>query len=215
MTVNLLSLEFWKKLLVLPCKGLLHIWRCLFLKKYNGPTVEFMGFKIKKIAAVTGARGLVGLSIVEDLLKSGWKVRILTRSNDSYVKSEVDIVVSDINNENGLNLLLQDVDAVFHCAGEINNEDLMYTINVNGTKKILSALRKSNVNYFCHISSAGVIGKTNETNITENSTCEPIGVYEKTKYESEKLVLNANLPMNVVILRPTNVVNINRPGVMF
>ena len=137
-----------------------------------------MMHETEKIAAVTGARGLVGLSIVENLLKIGWKVKILTRSNNSYVKTEVDIVVSDINNENGLNLLLQDVDALFHCAGEVNNKDLMYMTNVNGTKKILSALRKSNVNYFCHISSAGVIGQTNEINITENSICKPVGIYE-------------------------------------
>ncbi len=172
-----------------------------------------MSFSIKKIAAVTGARGLVGLSIVESLLKIGWGVRILTRSNVSYDNPEVQVVVADINNENRLKTFLHGVDAVFHCAGEINNENLMYATNVNGTKCLLRILKESNISYFCHVSSAGVIGQTNELNITENTVCNPIGVYEKTKYESEKLVLKANLPMSVVILRPTNVVSLNKPGV--
>jgi nucleoside-diphosphate-sugar epimerase len=172
-----------------------------------------MGLNTKKIAAVTGARGLIGQSIVKQLLQIGWSVRVLTRSDIPYGHSEAQVIVADINNKNELKNLLHEVDAVFHCAGEIHNENLMYSTNVIGTKNLLKAVKKSNVGYFCHISSAGVIGHTNELSIDEYTPCNPKGVYEKTKYKSEKLVLNSNLPVNIVILRPTNVVSVNKPGV--
>jgi len=166
-----------------------------------------------RVAAVTGARGLIGKEIVNRLLKYGWKVKVLTRSSIDYNNINVSVVVSDINNIKGLNLLLNNADAVFHCAGEINDKNKMYLTNVEGTKNLLEAIKNSSISYFCHISSAGVIGSTNDLVVTEETVCNPIGVYEKTKYESEQLVLKANLKINTVILRPTNVFSATRLGI--
>ena len=41
-----------------------------------------MTLSIKRTAAVTGARGLVGQAIIKHLLDKGWQVRALTRSNE-------------------------------------------------------------------------------------------------------------------------------------
>jgi nucleoside-diphosphate-sugar epimerase len=170
----------------------------------------------KKVAAVTGARGLVGSEIVNRLLEEGWVVKVLTRSSAYYDNIKVRTIVSDINNMEGLHSLLHKADAVFHCAGEINDKKRMYLTNVEGTRNLLKAIKKSNVSYFCHISSAGVVGANTTTStyvINEKTNCNPIGLYEKTKRESEKLVLAANLKINVIILRPTNVFNNDKLGV--
>jgi len=172
-----------------------------------------MGSIVKQVAAVTGATGLVGLAIVELLLKRGWSVRVLTRSDISYRDPRIQVIVSDINNKDGLQNLLFGVDAIFHCAGETSDEDIMYSTNVEGTRNLLSVAKKSQATFFCYISSAGVVGPTDKLLVTEETFCSPRSLYEKTKYESEQMVINANLAMNTVILRPTNVVGMSKLGV--
>jgi len=136
---------------------------------------------------------------------------VLTRL-DSYDNPDVQVISSDINNMKGLNNLLYRASAVFHCAGEINQDERMQLTNVEGTRGLLKAVKESSVRYLCHISSAGVIGPTKDLIIDENTSCNPIGIYEKTKFDSEQLVLNYNLGINTIILRPTNVFDYTNPG---
>jgi len=55
-----------------------------------------------------------------------------------------------------------------------------------------------------HLSSAGVVGKSKNRFIDENTICKPQNVYESSKYEAEKIVLDgiAN-GLQAQILRPT------------
>jgi len=172
-----------------------------------------MTLSIKRTAAVTGARGLVGQAIIKHLLDKGWQVRALTRSNVSYDDPRIQVIKSDINSEEGLRCLLHEVEAIFHCAGEISDEKKMHSTNVEGTRTLLSIVKETPALYFCHISSAGVVGSTKNHIVNEETYCNPKNLYERTKYESEQLVLNANLKMNITILRPTNVVSVTKLGV--
>jgi nucleoside-diphosphate-sugar epimerase len=166
------------------------------------------------IAAVTGGFGLVGSKIVEELIAAGWIVKILSRCKRDNLISDIQIIQSDINNPQGLKDLMEGVDAIFHCAGEIIDEKKMFSTNVQGTENLLNIVKQSNATFFCLLSSAGVIAKTNDNPITENTRCNPQNLYEKTKYEAELLVQNANLNMSVCILRPTNVVSSFKPGII-
>jgi nucleoside-diphosphate-sugar epimerase len=167
----------------------------------------------KKIAAVTGARGMIGKMVVSELINEGWEVRVLTRSNGHFKGVNVEEFYADLNSEN-LAEFVRDVDLVFHCAAELHDEKKMYSTNVKGTKNLLNALSKSRVSYFCHLSSAGVVGPTSQKLIDENSPCNPKNLYEVSKYEAELLVSKAKLNMNVCILRPTNVITSLKPGVV-
>tara|TARA_B100000945_G_C20408562_1_gene611380 strand:+ start:1116 stop:2045 length:930 start_codon:yes stop_codon:yes gene_type:complete len=155
--------------------------------------------------AVTGARGLIGKVIVKNLLNIGCEVKVLTRSDYKKFSPKITIIKSDINNEAGLRSLLDGVDAIFHCAAELKDTQKMYSTNVEGTHKLINLAAKTKASFFCHLSSAGVIGATDVSNITEETTCNPKNLYEKTKFESERLVANSNLDMSICILRPTNV----------
>lgn len=167
-----------------------------------------------RTAAVTGAGGLIGTMILNKLLEAGWMVRVLTRSNGRQFSPNVTVIRSDINDDDALRYLVKDVDAIFHCAAELKNEKKMYSTNVEGTRKLLHFSANSNASYFCHISSAGVIGPTSVSCITEETKCEPKNLYEKTKYESELLVKNSGLDMSVCILRPTNVISSSYVGIL-
>jgi nucleoside-diphosphate-sugar epimerase len=168
------------------------------------------------IAGVTGAKGLIGNYIVLNLLKLGWDVSILTRNEENMVQHpQVKIVVGDINDKKIMRDFLAGVTAVFHCAAELHDNSKMYDVNVSGTKTLLCMLKNSShVDYFCHLSSAGVLGPTSKLLIDESSACAPNNIYEKTKFEAEQLILAADLPMSVCILRPGNVFDANKPGLI-
>lgn len=55
-----------------------------------------------------------------------------------------------------------------------------------------------------HLSSAGVVGKSKNYLIDENTICQPGNIYESSKYKAEKIVLDgiAN-GLRAQILRPT------------
>ena len=97
---------------------------------------------MKKIAAVTGASGTVGKQIVKLLLDADWHVRVLTRSNLFINSSQLTVISSDINDEHGLRILLKGVNAIFHCAAELNDEKIMYATNVEGTCNLIKLIGK-------------------------------------------------------------------------
>ena len=171
---------------------------------------------LSMIAAVTGARGLIGRYIVEDLLAAGWHVRVLSRQLEGWSEQpNVQVVVADINNQDALGKFIAGASAVFHCAAELHDESRMYEVNVLGTACLLQALREaSTVKYFNYLSSAGVSGPSLAHVIDENSKCHPSTVYERTKYEAEKMVVDAGLDMKVCILRPANVFDADKPGLV-
>ena len=166
------------------------------------------------VAAVTGGFGLVGSQIVNRLITLGWRVKILSRSKMHKSTEKINVINSDLSNDAALKILVEGVDAIFHCAGELYNENIMHSTNVEGTSKLLNVSKQSSAKFFFFLSSAGVIAKTNDKIIKEDTICNPQNLYEKTKYESEKLVQNANLNMSVCILRPTNIVDSVKPGIV-
>jgi len=172
-------------------------------------------FVLKK-AAVTGARGLIGLHIVKKLLMEGWHVRVLSRHYDGVTEHQnIQVVVADITDGEALANLLNDVSAVFHCAAEIHDESRMHEVNVAGTLCLLRTLAETpSVRYFCYLSSAGVVGPAREPIVNELSVCHPSSIYEKTKYEAEKMVADVKLDMSVCILRPANVFDTHKLGLV-
>jgi nucleoside-diphosphate-sugar epimerase len=169
--------------------------------------------KSKGIAAVTGGSGMVGRKIVYKLLQEGYEVRILTR-NKSFRNDNAQIYYGDIESDDILRLFLKDVSYLFHCAAELYDESKMWNINVLGTEKILNLIPTSNITYFCYLSSAGVIGLTDVRFIDERSNCYPQNTYEKSKRAAEELVAKGISNCNIVILRPTNVIDEKLPGAL-
>ncbi|WP_038246560.1 NAD-dependent epimerase/dehydratase family protein [Ghiorsea bivora] len=167
-----------------------------------------------KIACITGASGMIGLHITQRLLKMGYLVRVLTR-NTAFVLESVECFKGSLSEANILEKMLQDADVVFHCAAEINDETKMFDVNVKGTHILLEAMKAvSTIQYFCYLSSAGVVGPTSDLIVDEETICEPNNAYERSKFEAEQLVLNADLAMNVCVLRPANVFDVHKPGVL-
>jgi len=165
------------------------------------------------IAAITGGTGMVGRKITQKLLQEGYEVRILTR-NKSLQIGDAQTVVGNIEDERILRLFLDKVYYLFHCAAELRDESKMWDVNVLGTERLLRIAKESNIRYICYLSSAGVIGLTDDQLVDERSKCDPQNSYEKSKWAAEKLVASGIDNCSIVILRPTDVIDEQRPGAL-
>jgi len=154
------------------------------------------------IIAITGGSGFIGSLLVDKLLKQGNQVRLLSRKTQ-LKDVGVQYFLGDLSNPNvDLSSFIDSVDILYHCAGEINNKSLMHELHVNGTQRLVDAAQ-GKVGRWVQLSSIGVYGTCRNGAITEDSEEQPFGVYERTKTESDKIVINSGIPF--VILRPSNV----------
>ena len=154
------------------------------------------------IIAITGGSGFIGKFLVKKYLSKGHQVRILSRKvlpqNNKY-----DTFIGDLTNPKvDLSCFLDDVDILYHCAGEVINESLMKELHVNGTKRLISHA-KGRVKRWVQLSSVGSYGVCRSEEVTEESLEQPNGVYETSKTISDNLVKDSGIPY--AILRPSNV----------
>lgn len=156
----------------------------------------------QKKVAVTGGTGCLGLPLVERLIVDGAYLKLLTLPNDpsiSYSDNKVEIIIGDLNTPDALNLLTRGCNVVFHLAGKVHTvpgteeeEQEFFRVNVEGTKNLLEAAKKTKVKRVVFYSSVGVYGKDADFHGDELSLCQPGSVYTKSKYQAEQLVLNSS-----------------------
>lgn len=148
---------------------------------------------------VTGATGLLGANLTRRLVSDGYSVRIFNKDLSKHPFLEnlaVEVFKGDIINTGEVNSAVADVDYIFHCAGVISyfkkDKNLIFKVNADGTKNILSAALKYKVKKVIHISSV--------------SAFEAIGDYGKSKKASEALCEEyIKQGLNVVIARPATI----------
>ena len=161
------------------------------------------------IIAITGGSGFIGKLLAERHLNQGDQVRLLSRKtqfksvNPQYFFG--DLSSPDVN----LSSFLNNIDILYHCAGEINNESLMQELHVNGTQRLVDA-SQGKIGRWVQLSSVGAYGACRTGMITESSKEQPFGIYERTKTEADKIIKNSGIPC--VILRPSNVFGIDMPN---
>lgn len=167
-----------------------------------------------KLACVTGGSGLIGRHLIPMLLAAGYQVRSLVRAVPAVSAAGVEYVFGDITNAECLSPFLNNANLVFHCAAELNDESLMWAVNVVGAENLAVASKEAGVDYFCFFSSAGVVGFSSNTQVSEDVACLPRNAYERSKLAAEGVVLASSPSKKLIILRPTNVVDDVRSGVM-
>jgi nucleoside-diphosphate-sugar epimerase len=161
------------------------------------------------IVAITGGGGFIGKQLVNRHIQQGDQVRLLSRK--APLRSvNVQYFLGDLSSLNvDLSSFLDNVDILYHCAGEINDASLMQELHINGTQRLVNAAQ-GKISRWVQLSSVGVYGACQDGTITEDSKEQPLGIYEQTKTESDKIVKNSGIPC--VILRPSNVFGIDMPN---
>lgn len=159
---------------------------------------------------MTGGTGFIGKVVVEKLLKLGHQIICLARPETGRCdpariqKPGVTVVLGDVVNLDGTTQAMRGVDCVLHAAawnefGPVQ-KDLMYRINVEGTRGILSAAQRFGVPKVVYVSSTAALGNTNDRRVDEEfvRTDRFRSIYEWTKTlahrEADKLQ-EAGLPL--------------------
>ncbi len=172
---------------------------------------------MSRTAFITGATGVVGLNIVEELVAQGWSVTALHRPSSQLRRLrrfDVQLRVGSLSDEQSLVRAIPDgVDAVFHVAANISfwrpRRQEQYRDNVWGTRNVLRAAMKRKAGRFIHTSSVAAFGNLGH-HITEDTVSDAkdhwIG-YCRTKYLAEQEVHQAiERGLEAVILNPANVI---------
>ncbi len=161
---------------------------------------------------VTGGCGYTGTVLTQELIKLGHHVIVIdTQWFGNHLKksNRLNIIKKDIRNLD--DKIFNKVDTVVHLANIANdpsailNPNLSWEINVLGTKKIVEQAIKKKVKHFIFASSGSVYGVKKEKKVTEDLSCVPISVYNKTKMISEKVLLSYSNKIKIHCIRPATV----------
>ena len=101
-----------------------------------------------QIIAITGATGFIGRRICDRLLESGYRVRALVRTPQKareLLPSAVELVEGSLADTDSLVRLVNDVEAVIHCAGAVRGvtREQFDRVNVAGVRSLLRVLESS------------------------------------------------------------------------
>ena len=168
--------------------------------------------------AISGGTGFIGKRLVQQHLKMGDEVHYLTRTDNQPIIGAI-AIIGDLNSTaDQLMPLLSNSDVFYHCAGELKNEALMHSTHVQGTINLLHVVEKAHSQnqknfHWIQLSSCGAYGQISSPQsiaryVEENTQDNPSGVYECTKTEVDKLIINFAKQhdwFKYTIIRPTNV----------
>ena len=164
------------------------------------------------IVAVTGASGFIGSALLDKLLSRGDTVRVLTRQASGQWPQGIAVHVADLTDSGALPALsafCDGADVLFHCAGDYRDESRMTAVHVRGTQHLLQAARGriGPPLHWVQLSSVGAYGPHRDGIVTEDSPLAPVGMYETSKTDSDRLVLAAAAAgdISATLLRPSTV----------
>ena len=160
---------------------------------------------------VTGGTGFLGSHLVDRLVALGTNVRILARPSSSLQnirehihKTGVEIVRGDLLDTDSLLRACDGVDAIFHTAAAVDfslPEETFQEVNVRALRDVLIIACDAGIARFVHVSSIGFYGWSGRP-IDERVEQRPTNVYEATKLEGERIVLQAHrdrgLPATII-----------------
>ena len=173
---------------------------------------------------ITGGAGYIGSHISEILIKKKKKIFILdnlTTGHKKLINKKANFIFGDIRDKIKLKKIFKkhNIDSIIHLAaalsvGESQKKPSKYkSINIEGTRVILSAIENSNVKNFIFSSTCAVY-KDGLDEVSEKSPLKPTSIYGKTKLEGEKLIQEfcRNRNLNYGILRFFNVAGASFSG---
>jgi dihydroflavonol-4-reductase len=168
--------------------------------------------------AITGATGLVGANLAVLLREAGHTVRCTRRARAGSKTDLLDGVgvewaEADLSQPDALARAFDGAEAVFHCAAAVSVRKKptpeMVATNVDGTRHVCAAVRKTGVKRLVHCSSTVAIALTEngqpsneeaEWNFDRHGLADG---YAVTKRDSERVVLDeTKAGLDAVVINP-------------
>jgi nucleoside-diphosphate-sugar epimerase len=176
---------------------------------------------------VTGATGFVGAPLVDELLESGARVRVLVQPGTRDLlrrPGDVEVVEGDIGDGRALDRAVERVGTVVHLAALLpraSHADL-HRVNVQGTAALLHACRRADPHRVVLMSSTSVyseVGDRSAWPLTEASPVGPTGrdpslAYGWSKVAAEHVLreVAADAAFEALVLRPATCYGHDHPS---
>lgn len=164
---------------------------------------------------VTGATGLLGSHIVEQLCKQGRPVRALVRpgSDLAWLKTQpVELAYGDVTDAESVREACRGCEVVFHSAAKVGDWgpwEEFQRVTIDGTRNVVEAAIAAGVRRLVHISSISTYGyHTREGTIDESFDLGyklyRWAYYSKSKVEAERIVWQAHRESRIElsVIRP-------------
>jgi UDP-glucose 4-epimerase len=155
------------------------------------------------VSLVTGGCGFIGSQLVDKLIHSGHKVRVIDDEsaicNEIFYKnSKAKYYKVSINDYKAIEPLFKRVDYVFHMASEsrigisLENPSLSCLTNIVGTCNVLQAALRHKIRRVVYSSTSACYGLKNKCPMKESMPNDNLNPYSLTKLAGEELVLMFN-----------------------
>jgi dihydroflavonol-4-reductase len=166
--------------------------------------------------AVSGAGGFIGSAVVRRLVADGRKVRALvepsgsTRNLDEFPAAQVERVVVDVCDYEGMARALDGVSAYYHLAAVykvwLPDPSLIYRVNIEGTTTSLLAAQAAGVPKIVYTSSIAAIGLRADGAPSDETVAFNLHAianeYVLTKMLSERIALSFANRLPIVVVNP-------------
>jgi dihydroflavonol-4-reductase len=163
---------------------------------------------------VTGGTGFVGRAVVTELLAAGREVRVLARNPEhpALAGLAVEVAEGDLRDPASLEQALKGCSHLFHVAADyrlwVPDPEVMYAINVEGTRQLLTAAAMGGLKRVVYTSTVGALGNPGDgtpgTEETPVSLKEMVGHYKRSKFLAEQTALDfARKGLPLVVVNPS------------
>lgn len=170
---------------------------------------------VRRLAAVTGATGHVGVNLVAHLCEQGWRVRAISRNPIGKRETgQVERIAGDVRDAACMRDAFQGVDIVFHLAARItlaSEDPEAWDINVRGPATVAAAALAAGVSRMVHCSSvhsfdlARARPRLDEKSIRATDPSRPL--YDRSKFAGEievRRIIDQGL--DATIVNPTGII---------
>jgi UDP-glucose 4-epimerase len=147
---------------------------------------------------VTGGAGFIGSHLVDRLIATGHRVRVLDNLSSgkraNLPGGGVDFIEGDVRNADTVRSAMDGVDAIYHLAAvasvQVSIDDPVGTHGSNfiGTLNLLEAARHRGAPRFIYASSAAIYGDTVTLPVSEQSAAHPLSPYAADKLAGEHYI---------------------------
>jgi len=164
---------------------------------------------------VTGATGLLGSHIVEQLRRRDRPARVLVRNGSdlSWLRTQnVEFAAGDVTDPASLRRACTGVEVVYHCAAKVGDWGPwteFQRVTIDGTRHALEAAIDAGVRRFIHISSISVYGYYTKDQTIDESFAVGHRLYRWAHYSRSKMIAeelarqaHRSSKIEVTIIRP-------------
>lgn len=166
---------------------------------------------------VTGGSGYFGALVVHRLRDAGHRVRVLDLNDADDRPADVTFVQGDVRDMSVVREAVEGIDVVLNNVAQVplaKDQDLLRTVNVDGTVNLLRASAAAGVDKVIHTSSSAVFGVPKTNPVLPDTVPAPMEAYGHAKLAAEWACLDAAREgLDVSIVRPRTILGHGRLGI--